>query len=171
MISESVLETCSEWLRTCREQDDSDEEDSDYDNEQSRSSSSLANQQDLSLASIAPASDQGQWYNLAEFAGSDSMTTDQWSQPTVDLSSQSTSDLDTTAQALLRSSCTHVEGKRFSLPSPQPDLLLFGGPTSGAPGGWLSSSMDLSGDPSTSWRQIQMLAGTAPTLPESTQDS
>ncbi|ERF71178.1 hypothetical protein EPUS_06007 [Endocarpon pusillum Z07020] len=156
VISEGVLETCSEWLRTRMEQDDdSDEEKSEYENEQSRSSSSL---QDLSLAPITTVPDQ--WNRYAEtqtpgdhhLAPSSTVVSDYWSQPIFDFTSCARN-LNATTGALLGSTHMQLQGKRLSLPSAQPGWVhggIFDGPAGGTPGDWIWSSTNLSADPSTS---------------------
>ena len=62
LISEGVLETCAEWLRNCRELDDTDHEESADDSEHNHFTSGLANSQSLSLAPITTLPDQWSWY-------------------------------------------------------------------------------------------------------------
>jgi hypothetical protein len=61
LISEGVLETCTEWLKTCNNEDigSDQEEESEDENEQPWFSSTLA---DLSLAPITTVPDQWTWY-------------------------------------------------------------------------------------------------------------
>ncbi|KAF7508309.1 hypothetical protein GJ744_009454 [Endocarpon pusillum] len=148
VIAEGVLETCSEWLRIRREQDDdSDEEKSEYDNEQSRSSSSMANRQDLSLAPITTVPGQWSWYAESQtqrdrhLAPSSTVLSDDWLAPIVDLTAHA-KNLNTTVGALLGSSHMQPQGRRLSLPSAQPGLVpdgIFDGPAGGTPGDWLWS--------------------------------
>jgi hypothetical protein len=70
LISEGVLETCTEWLKTCNEEElYSDQEESEDDNEQGCSSSTLAKSEALSLAPITTVPDQWSWYADLQTAG------------------------------------------------------------------------------------------------------
>ncbi len=61
LISESVAETCTEWLRNHKEQDDDSGQESEDPIEQSHHTSSLADRQELSVASVTTAPDQWGW--------------------------------------------------------------------------------------------------------------